>query len=207
MTIISIPEGILVKRQQFGHQNFDLEFSGGDAGASQVAVNGPPRWTCSLVSNEMLDLDQAAAWRVLVLSMKGRVNYLAVSDLLNPAPRGTLRGGLTAAVAAGAGSSSLQIYAGSAQAGKTLRSGDWIGVNQGGLNRQLLHIQQDAVVDGAGHVTATFEPVLRVAVGEGSAVAWDKPTCLMRRNEQTTSWASEGAVQGGFSLELMEHWF
>ncbi|MBT2321288.1 hypothetical protein J7E62_02805 [Variovorax paradoxus] len=207
MTIISLPTGILFKRQQFGHQNFDLEFSGGDAGASQVVVNGPPRWTCSLLSNEMLDLDQAAAWRALVLSLKGRVNFLAVSDLLNPAPRGTVRGGLTAAVGAAAGSSTLQIYAGSGQAGKTLRLGDWIGVNQGGSNRQLLHVQQDAVVDGNGIITVTFEPTLRVAVGSGSAVAWDKPTCLMRRNEQSGSWASEGAVQGGFSLELMEHWF
>lgn len=207
MTIITLPTNILWKRQQFGHQNFDLEFSGGDSGSSQVAVNGPPRWTCSLVSNELLDLDQAAAWRALVLSMKGRVNFLAVSDLLNSQPRGTLRGNLTAAVATAAGAGTVQILAGTGQVGRTLRLGDWIGVNQGSSNRQLLHVQQDAVVTANGMITVSFEPVLRVAVSAGSAVVWDRPTCLMRRNEQSGSWASEGAVQGGFSLELMEHWF
>jgi hypothetical protein len=207
MTIITLPESILFKKQQFGQQNFDLEFSGGDAGASQVAVNGPARWTCSLLSNDMLDRDQAASWRALVLSLKGRVNFLAISDVLNPAPRGTVRGSLTAATAAPDGASTLQIQAGAGQVGRTLRLGDWIGVNQGGSNRQLLHLQEDATVASNGVITVKFEPVLRVGVQAGGAVVWDKPTCLMRRVEQVGSWSSEGAVQGGFSIELMEHWF
>ncbi|VTU32294.1 hypothetical protein H4CHR_02983 [Variovorax sp. PBS-H4] len=207
MTILQFPAGILVKRQDFGAMNFDLTFANQDSGAVQTAISGPQRWSCTMSSEELLDQDQAARWRTLVLSLKGRVNHLAVYDLLNPAPRGTVRGTLTAAAAAPAGASMLQINAGSSQAGKVFRMGDWIGVNQGGTNRQLLHLQQDYAVDGNGIVTVFFEPVLRVAVGQGSSIVWDKPTCLMKRNDATTTWASEGAVQGGFKLDLQEQWF
>ena len=127
MTIVSIPAGMLVKRQDFGTLDFDLDFSGGDGGGSQVVVNGPPRWTCSLASDDLLDLDQAAAWRAFILALKGRVNFLAIYDILNPVPRGTLRGAPTMAITAPAGADTLQILAGSVQAGKTLRLGDWIG--------------------------------------------------------------------------------
>ena len=207
MTIVTLPPGMLVKRQDFGALDFSLDFSGGDGGGSQVVINGPPRWTCSLASNDLLDLDEAAAWRAFLLSLKGRVNFLAVYDLLNPQPRGTLRGTPTVAITAPAGAETLTIFAGSVQAGKTLRLGDWIGVNQGGSNRQLLHVQADAAVDGSGYITVSVQPNLRIAASVGSAVIWDKPTCLMRRSDQETSWTSSGAVQGDFALELVERWF
>lgn len=207
MSVQKLPEGMWVKRQDFGSIDHDLEFSGGDAGASQVVINGPQRWTCSLISEELLDAEQAAMWRSLILSLRGRTGFLEVYDILNSEPRGTLRGQPTLASPAPAGSSSLTINAGAGQAGRTLKRGDWLGVLQGTTNRQLLHVQEDAVADSRGQITVRFAPVLRAAVGAGSPVAWDKPTCLMRREDQATSWSSSGAVQGGFSLELKEHWF
>lgn len=207
MSVITIPSGILVNRQEFGVQDFSLEFTGGDSGASQVAVNGPSRWTCSLTSNELLDDDESARWRAMILALKGRVNFLAVHDILSPQPRGTVRGTLTASGTTAAGASTMTITGGVSQANRTLLRGDWLGVNQGGTNRQLLHVQEDATANASGVITVTFEPSLRVAVTSGTAVAWDKPTCLMRRNQAASSWSSSGAVQGGFNLDLMEAWF
>ncbi len=206
MSIVTIPTGILVKRQDFGTRDFGLEFSNADSGASQTAINGPPRMTCSLVSNDAMDRSEAAAWRALVLALKGRVNQLAVYDILNAAPRGTVRGSLTLASAAAAGADSLRISAGSAQAGRTLLTGDWIGLNQGGTNRQLLHIQQDAIVDASGLVVVSVAPTLRVGAALGSSVVWDRPSCLMRRSTQENAWSTSGAVQGSFNLDLIEDW-
>jgi hypothetical protein len=206
MSIVTIPSGMLFKRQDFGTRDFGLDFSNADSGASQTAINGPPRLTCSLVANDAMDRGEAAAWRALVLSLKGRVNQLAVHDVLNAAPRGTMRGSLTLASAASAGADSLRISGGVSQAGKTLLLGDWIGVNQAGTNRQLLHVQSDAVADSSGVIVVSVAPNLRVAVGVGSQVSWDKPTCLMRRTTQENSWSSNGATQGSFNLDLMEDW-
>ena len=206
MNIVTLPSDLPVKRQDFGLQAYDLTFSNSESGAMQVAVLGPARRTCTLVSEERIPLMRdAAAWRSLVHSMRGQVNLLAVHDMLQPVPRGTARGAWTA-VATAAGASELTIRMGASEAGKTLLQGDWIGVNQGSNQRQMLHVQADAVADAAGVITVRFEPVLRTPVVAGSAVVWDRPTCLMRRVDSKTTWASESRTQGGFSLDLMESW-
>lgn len=206
MSIVTLPPNLPVKRQDFGIQTFDLSFSSGDTGSSQVAVLAPPRRTCALVSEERIPLmSEAAMWRSLVHALRGQVNVLAVSDMLQPAPRGTARGVWTA-LAATAGASSLSIQLGVAEAGKTLLQGDWIGVNQGSVHRQLLHVQADAVANAAGLIVVQIEPVLRVTVAAGSAVIWDRPTCLMRKTDAKNNWSSESRTQGGFSLDLMESW-
>ena len=207
MTIVALPAGILVQRQEWGIENFDLEFGPSDSGATQVTVLGPPRWTCAMTSNEGLDGEQSAHWRAMILSLAGRVNKLEVYDLLNSAPRGTLRATtMTSSALAVAGSNAMTLNVGTGNVGKTLLKGDWIGVNQSASNRQMLHLSADAVVSGS-QIVVTFEPRLRVSVAAGGAVAWDKPTCLMRRNTQGISWNSTGAVQNGFNLDLKEHWF
>lgn len=206
MSIIDIPMALPVQRQDFGIQTFDLSFASGDTGATQVAVLGPPRRTCTLVSEERIPVPQEAAlWRAMVHALQGQVNKLAVCDLLHPAPRGTARGSWTAQ-AAPAGASALTIQAGAAQAGRTLLQGDWIGVNQGSIHRQLLHVQADSVANAAGVLVVQVQPALRVAVAAGSAVVWDRPTCLMRRTSAQTQWTSEARSQGGFSLDLIESW-
>jgi hypothetical protein len=81
-----------------------------------------------------------------------------------------------------------------------------VGVNQAGTNRQLLHVQADAVADSSGTIVLSVANNLRVAVAAGTSVVWDKPTCLMRRDSQEAGWSSSGAVQGSFNLQLTEDW-
>lgn len=202
--IIALPPTLPIEKQNWGTRNFDLTFENPDNAASQTAIFGPARWTCSLVSEERIpNMAEAAAWRTLVLALNGRVNQLAVYDLLNPVPRGTARGAWTAA-AAELGATSLQINMGPGQAGKTLLQGDFIGVNQDALHRQLLHVQADAVANGAGVITVAFMPPLVRDVAGGSAVVWDRPTCLMRRTTSEMNWASVKRAQGGFGLDLLQ---
>lgn len=206
MSIVTLPLDIPVVSQTFGLTWYDLEHSNPDTGASQVKVLGPPRRTCSIVGNEREDPEAAPRWRALVHALRGRVNQLAVYDLLNSEPRGSARGAWTAAATAAAGAATLSISVGAAQDGRTLLQGDWIGVNQAGTGRQLLHVQADAVAAG-GLLVVSVEPVLRLSVAAGSPIVWDRPTCLMRRTTRDTRWTVRpGELEGGFGLDLQESW-
>ncbi|WP_422099089.1 hypothetical protein [Variovorax sp.] len=207
MTIITLPLTLPIKDQVFGTRDFNQTFANGDTGASQVKVGAPPRYTCSLVSEERIpDARMYAMWRALVHDLNGQVNQLAVFDLLHPVPRGSARGGWMAAATAPAGATTITIDMGAAQAGKTLLQGDWFGVNQAGKNRELLHVQADAVANAAGVIAVRFAPALRASVAAMSTMAWERPTCLMRRTTAQSSWTSQANTQGGFSLDLMESW-
>lgn len=210
--IITLPDDVNIPTLTFGVISYDLAHENPDTGSTQVAVLGPQRRTCSIPSNEReADPEMIARWRALVHSLRGRVNRLAVWDVANPEPRGTARGAWTAAALAAAGSSSITISAVGAPDGSTLLQGDWIGVHQSsaGAGRQLLHVQADAVVTG-GQITVQIEPVLRLALPVGSAIVWDRPTCLMRRTGNESSWSSTPglgqAFEGGYRLDLRESW-
>ncbi|QHJ00122.1 hypothetical protein GT347_20340 [Xylophilus rhododendri] len=210
MSIITFPSefGLQVMGQQFGEQRFDLSFGSGDTGAQQHRVLAPPRWTCGLTAEQLLEAPAAAAWRRLVLSLQGRVNQLAVSDLLNHVPRGTARGNWVAQSGALPGAMGMWVAMGGDQVYRTLLEGDWIGVGQdaAGPARQLLHVQADTAADGAGNAYVQFVQPLRIAVQAGAAVVWDRPTCLMRQTGTARGWSSSQGFQGGFSLDLMESW-
>jgi len=209
MTIIQIPEDLSIARQDFGLRYFDLTFGGSDTGAVQTVARAPVRRTCSLVGNEQDLPENAAAWSVLLHALRGRVNQLALYNATQPEPRGTARGNWTTVGATAAGASTMVIAMGADQAGQTLLAGDWIGVGQAsvGPSRQLLHVQADAMADGAGNAAVSFEAVLRVALAAGAPVAWYRPTCLMRRTTEESTWGMHpGQLVGGFSLDLMESW-
>jgi hypothetical protein len=207
MSIVVLPINLLVSQHSFGLHRYDMTYGGGDTGATQTTVLGFPRRTCSLASPQLISDEDAARWRTLLHALGGRVNHLAVHDRLHPVPRGTARGAWTASTAVAAGAKTMVIRAGADQAGKTLLTGDWFGVNQGGTNRQMLHVQADAVVDGAGLMAVSFETVLRVPVAANSAIAWNYPTCLMKSQSDEDSWSVSKGKQGGFSLDLLEQWY
>ncbi len=86
--------------------------------------------------------------------------------------------------------------------------GDTLGINQASSSsaHQLLQVQADAVVGQDGQITVQIGVPLRQALLAGSAVAWDRPTCLMRSTADKTAWKSQRAYKGGFALDLLESW-
>lgn len=110
MAVITYPAALVVNRQTWGQKRFDLRFQNGDSGAGQSRILAPSRWMASLSCHPDLTAAESAAWRALILDLDGQVNQLALYDLINPAPQGTLRGALklTAQAAAGATSIALQ---------------------------------------------------------------------------------------------------
>lgn len=205
MSILTLPAALRVVRIDWGQRRYDLRFDGGDTGAGQTRVLAPPRWLVSLVADPGLKQADAAVWRDLILRLQGRIHSLAVYDMGNPTPRGTMRGTLTLASAAAAGAVSLSITGGAGQAGTTLLAGDWIGVGSG-LTRQLLPVAADATANGSGVIAVTTSVPLRWAQASGSSVVWDKPTALFRQATSESTWSHERAVRSGYSLDLVESW-
>jgi hypothetical protein len=205
MSVITIPADLVVERQDWGQQRFDMTFQSGDTGASQTRILGPSRMVCGISSASELEGPDSAVWRAFIMSLRGRVNQVAMYDMLSPLPRGTASGSIVVQTAAAAGTNVIALNGGSGNAGKSLLRGDWIGVNQGTARRQMLQIVGDDSFDANGQRTFSFEPVLRWPVSAASVVVIDKPTCLMRQTTDASKWSS-GVFQGGFSLDLMESW-
>ena len=207
MAVITLPASLSTATMKWGQRRFDMNFSSGDAGTVQARVLAPPRWTLSFTAADALTATQAADWRAMILDMDGQVNQLAVYDFGNPIPQGTANSGSwTMNATATAGATSMQINLGVGNAGKTLLKGDWVGVNQSAISRQLLHVQSNATADGSGIITISFKPFLRVGVTSGTSVVYNQPTALFRRSGADTQWSHDGAVRGGYSLDLVESW-
>ncbi|KTT23237.1 hypothetical protein [Pseudacidovorax intermedius] len=210
--VILLDDLVNIASITWGLLSFDLTKSNPDTGSTQVAVRGPMRRTCAIVSNEREeDPEVIAHWRALQHAMNGQVNRLAVWDFGNPEPRGTARGEWRTAARVPAGASSMLVEVSAGQNGRTLLIGDWIGVGQDseGPGRQLLHVQASTVVAG-NQMAIEFAPPLRLSVAAGAAVVWDRPSCLMRRTTAEASWKATPAVwapfEGGHSLDLAESW-
>lgn len=205
MSILTIPSNLKIKRVEWGQRRYDIEFNAGDSGVSQVRILAPARWYAAIVCPDQLSAVEAAAWRDLILRLQGRVNQLAVWDMANPAPLGTMRGTLTLNTAAAVGATTLSITGGVGQAGTTLLTGDWIGVGSGST-RQLVAVAADATANGSGVISVTISQPIRVAQLSGAAVTWDKPTCLMRQTGSDSTWSFERQIRTGYSLDLIESW-
>ena len=175
MTVLTLPSNLDVMRVDWGQRRFDLRFDSGDAGTGQTRILAPARWTAGLVCPDQLSQAAAAVWRDLILRLQGRINQLALYDLGNPAPRGTMRGTLTLSTAAAVGDVALAISGGAGQAGTTLLAGDLLGV--GSL---LLQVGADCTANGSGVVTVPIVNRLRTAQSSGASVTWDKPTAEFR---------------------------
>jgi len=193
-------------RLAWGQRRFDLRFENGDSGSGQSRLVAPPRWTAALSCPDALTAADAAVWRALVLGLNGRVNQLALYDLGNPAPRGTMRGTLTLASAASAGATSITLTGGAGQAATTLLQADWLGLGQSGSQRELLAVAADATADGSGLITVSLVSPLRWAYSSGASVVWDKPTALFRQTTDASTWTHERAIRTGYTLDLMESW-
>ena len=205
MAIFTLPAGLTVNRQTWGQRRFDLTFQGGDNGSSQSRILAPPRWMTSLFVQQEIDVVQSALWRSMILDLQGKIHQLAVYDLINTAPQGTLRGVITLSAAAAAGATTLSITAGAGQAATTLKRGDWLGIGTGATS-QLVSVSADAVMNGAGAATVSIAQPIRVTQASGTGVVWDKPTALFRLVNDMSTWESKALTQGGYSLDLIESW-
>ncbi len=168
--------------------NSDTATRSDPSGSIQARSYGVPVWALQLVSPEAMTDREAGLWKATGLQLRGLVNHLEAFDPSRPAPLGSLRGTLTLALVAPAGTALLDITAGVGQAGRTLEAGDLLQVGNGLGTSQLVVAMAPAVVDGAGRIVVAIEPPLRAEHPIGTSVTWDHPRVYMRRTEPRFGW-------------------
>lgn len=208
MAIVNLPAafGTTAWAGEFfmGVQRNDLEERSDPTGIRSARVLGPPQWTYHLRSPKQMTAAQAAVWKALVLGLDGLNNHLAAWNLVETAPRGTMRGTMTAG-ALSAGATSATITA-AGQGTNTLLAGDWLQIGSG-LTGQLVMVTADAVASG-GVITVSFKHPMRYAQSGGVAVTWDKALGHYKLMSQSPNWSYEAGTlaQGGFELDFLEQW-
>ena len=202
MSVISIPAGLQVHQFSMGQKDFGLTFQAGDSGATQSRVLAPPRWTLTMSTSQTLGPSAMGQWRAMLLLLRGKTNVLAVYDIKNPVPRGTMAGSPVLSSAVAIGDTAINI---TTTANATLLQGDWIGLGSGNT-RQLFQVVASATASSGGAMTVTVEPPSRYVQSSGSAVVWSQPTCLMRRVDSATQWSANANAEGNTSVNLIESW-
>jgi hypothetical protein len=196
MAIITLPTGILFGAGS-GVEQITYDITNGSAvtGADQPVSFGPARWGLTLLAPDRQYQSEAAAWEVLVLQLRGRLNVLACHDPGKPAPRGTRRGSLALGAAAAAGATSVNVTGTG-----TLLRGDWLQIGTGLGTSQLVKVVADTST-----AAVQIEPPLRSAHASGTVVTWDKPLGYWRRGPERARWTyTGGGLQQGFALQFVE---
>lgn len=174
MSLITYP--VATRPRAFTPRGFSLAldvnqraFASPFGGSEQAVDMLNDRWR---VSFELPPCTQAegAEREAFVAALRGQSNHTNLYHFGRPRPLGTLSGSPTAQAAA-QGAATLVL---NATTGHTLRAGDLIGV--GGL---LLQVAADCT-SAAGVLTVPLVNRLRVAVSNGAAVVWDRPTAPFR---------------------------
>lgn len=200
--IIYFPSTLtLVTGIEWGQSRRDLAFE--SPFSSQSAELSHPLWKVMLTPARF-GRSEYAEWEMLLLSLDGRQNQLALWHIDRPAPLGSMRGTMTMNGAHAAGDTVLNISA-AGQAGKTLLAGDHLGFGSG-TTQQVVKVKELATADGSGNITVQVHPPLRTAYTTGTAVTWDKPKALFRRLDSATAMTHKRGGVDGTSLDLIEDW-
>jgi len=146
---------------------------------------------------------QSIAAQTFIESLDGYTNQIALWNLYQPQPAGTLRGSLTLGFATSQGAPNIWIAGGASQAFKTLLAGDLVGIGSG-LTQQVLRISQNGATDATGLGNFLVTTPIRNAISAGSAVAWDRPKALFRQKSLVDGIEFVAKVGNSWSLSLIE---
>ncbi|MDB4725883.1 hypothetical protein OAF54_00510 [bacterium] len=156
----------------------------------QVISHQGQIWSAS-VSIPSVRRDLAAAWKAMLVALKGPVGTFLLGDPDYVTPRGTIEGSPTLSGTAGDSTVSITMTG-------TLLAGDYIqlGTNSAARLHQVLVDQ-----DGSGNLE--IWPDLR-STYSGEAVIYSSPKGVFRLGNSTTSWSINNASFYGISFEAIE---
>ncbi|MCG9755040.1 hypothetical protein L1D40_07370 [Shewanella insulae] len=143
-----------------------------------------------------LSRTQGAILHAFVASMQGMAGRVKLHDhaIINPAYGG-------APVVSGSGQAGKQLNVIGCLPGAFLSAGHYVQVNS-----QLLVLTADAVADAGGACSLVFEPALRNAPANGTAIVVDKPSATMMFSDDNQGMrrSSKRLVLSSVSLSFVE---
>lgn len=109
--------------------------------------------------------------------------------------------GANMAINVAAAARAMSVQVGGLPVGTTpLKAGEYITIQD-----ELKLLTADAVVNGAGNATLTFQPPLRSAAANGTAVITQNPyVLLIASDNEAARWSLQAPVRYGFKLEAIE---
>jgi hypothetical protein len=171
---------------------------------SQALDVAAPVWSVELAGRPEL-WPEAIEIGTFFESLRGYTNQIALWNLSQPTPSGTLRGSPTFAVDTPQGATQIEIDVGIGQDGATLRRGDLIGFGSG-LTQQVVRVSADSEADSSGTLTANIVTPLRNAFASGAPIVWDKPKALFRQSVLTDGIQYQPKLGQPWALSLLEDW-
>lgn len=166
----------------------------GWTGRRQVLPSGRGWWECSISLTPIVGVENFRPWRTFLMLTDGPVNDFRVP--VDPTPQSRLPNTVRVK---GAGQTGTSLITDGWPANTTvLKAGMYVTVAD-----QLVQLTANATTNGAGEVTLTFKPALRVAPGDNAAVEYKNPYCLMFLTEEP-SWSVDQGYIYNMSLNLRE---
>lgn len=207
MAIVTIPAGLYMSALTIRQRVFNVQEVSEVTGSVAERI-GVARWIAGIKSPDRMTESQAALWTAMAIQLRGRINHLALYDVVRPVPVGTMRGSLTLNGTHAGGSATLSITGGAGQAGTTLKAQDWLQIGAG-VGSHFCMVTADATANGSGVISVNIEPPLRAQITSGVVVAWNQPLCHMKRSDAgDVGWNYErgNLGRGGVVLDLIEQW-
>lgn len=183
---------------RWGLTSNTMSFSSPLSGAMQTLEMPGARWRCSFVMENLSDAD-AALLQALLVQLRGQANRLLLHNFARPTPRGTATG---TPLVNGASQTGVSLITDGWTAGITaLRTGDFFGVNG-----ELKMVTADAVADGSGNATISFEPPLRSSPADNAAITTNKPLAIFMLSSPDSGWDTQPYRISNVPLDLIENW-
>lgn len=154
---------------KFGMEPNSRVFTSPLSGQSQTVDLPGSRWALNL---RLAGLSAAERGEVeaFMAKLRGRANRFTCHDLINPIPRGNMRGTMTTNGTTAAGATTFTLQGGTPLT--LLYAGDKLSV--GGELKVLL---QTVGTDAGGNCAGIpVEPPFRGQISSGASVVWNKPT-------------------------------
>lgn len=183
---------------RWGLTSNTMSFSSPLSGAMQTVEMPGARWRCSFVMENLAEAD-AALLQALLVQLRGQANRLLLHNFARPTPRGTATG---TPLVNGASQTGVSLITDGWTAGITaLRTGDFFGVNG-----ELKMVTADAVADGSGNATISFEPPLRSSPADNAAITTTKPLAIFMLSSPDSGWDTQPYRISNVPLDLIENW-
>jgi len=200
MTTLTFPEFSRLEpaKIEWSLKSNTISFQSPLSGSVQTVEFPGARWNFSFTLENLRE-DDAALMQAFLMRLRGQAGRFYAHNYARPTPRGTATG--------------TPLVAGAAQAGTTLNTDGWTpsitALKAGdffGINNELKMAVLDAVSDGAGAATITFEPPLRAAPADNAVITVSKPTATFMLTEDSVRWMTQAPVLTTLSIQAMEVW-
>lgn len=202
MTIFTLPGTPAIRRSRWGNTANNTVFRSPLDQAAQVLELPGAKWVASYVLPPM-ERANAAAWQSFLMKLRGRANQFYGYDPDARSPRGTGAGAPTVNGASQTGTS--LVTDGWTASQTVLKVGDYFAYDiTGGAGRQLHMVVADAVSDGTGQATLTFEPPIRTSPADNEPLILTDASCPMMLTDPSVGWDADQISLYGIEFEAEE---